>query len=213
MDENEQPAPESTTPYGLGAPSGTPPPGAPPGAVGFPPPVPPWAPPPYQWTPGPLSTQAAPKRGFRAMLARRGTGWAVAAALACAVIGLSVVVATTRSTTTPSATTRLPASGSAPGRGLFGGAFGAGTNGASGTVDAVSGSSFTMTTGAGQELTVDEQPSTTYRSRAGSASASAVTAGERVIVLGSKSGSKISATQIIVLPSSGAFGFPGSSNQ
>jgi hypothetical protein len=147
------------------------------------------------------------------MLASRSTAWAVAAVLACAVIGLSVVVVTTHSNTTPSATTRLPGSGSVPGRGFFNNPFGAGANGASGTVNAVSGSSFTMTTTAGDKLKVDEQSSTTYRSRTGSASASAVSAGERVIVIGSKTGSTITATQVIVLPSGGGFGFPGSSSQ
>jgi hypothetical protein len=147
------------------------------------------------------------------MIKSRMAGWVVAAGLACAVIGLSVVVATTPPTTqSPAVAGRVPSSGSVPGSGSFGGRFGLVSRGATGTVDSVSASSFTMTTGAGQKLTVDEQSSTTYRSGVSSASASAVTAGARVIVLGSKTGSTITATQVIVLPTGGGgFGFPGSS--
>ena len=98
-----------------------------------------------------------------------------------------------------------------PGGGPFAGRFGAGLGGASGTVNSVAASSFTMTTrAAGYKMTADELSSTTYRNGASSASASAVTSGARVLVFGSTSGSTIRATQVIVLPTgAGGFGCPG----
>ncbi|HXZ83807.1 MAG TPA: hypothetical protein VED84_08785 [Acidimicrobiales bacterium] len=138
----------------------------------------------------------------------------MAGALACTVVGLSVALATSSSTTT----TRFPAGITTPspfgvvppgqfriGRGSFGGGFGFATGGTGGTVDKVSASKFTMTTGTGQKLTVDEQSSTTYREGASAASASAVTVGARVLVRGSTSGSTIKATEVFVLPASGDF--------
>jgi hypothetical protein len=64
-------------------------------------------------------------------------------------------------------------------------------------------SSFTMTTSAGQKVTVDEASSTTYQKGTSSTSASAVTTGESVLVLGTTSGTTITATQVIVQPTSG----------
>jgi hypothetical protein len=83
------------------------------------------------------------------------------------------------------------------------------SGGASGTVDGVSTSSFTMTISAGQKVTVNEASSTTYKNGTSSTSASAITAGERVLVLGTTSvlgmtsGTTITATQVIVQPTSG----------
>jgi hypothetical protein len=67
----------------------------------------------------------------------------------------------------------------------------------------VSASSFTLTTAAGQQVTVDEASSTTYQKGTGSASASAITAGESVLVLGTTNGTTITATQVIVQPAGG----------
>jgi hypothetical protein len=64
-------------------------------------------------------------------------------------------------------------------------------------------SSFTMSTSAGQEVTVDEASSTTYQKGSSPASASAVTPGEPVLVLGTTSGPTITATQVIVQPTGG----------
>jgi hypothetical protein len=68
-----------------------------------------------------------------------------------------------------------------------------------GTVGSVSSSSFTVTVG-GKTVTVAEQPSTVYRKAGSPATASAVTRGARVAVLGSQSGSKITAIVVAVLP-------------
>jgi hypothetical protein len=168
---------------------------------------------------------ATPPVGPRAdrskrLLANRTTGWVAAGVLACAVVGLSVALATTSSSPTTAFRNGVTAPGRfggvpAPGRSYFGGGpfagrFGPGAGAVSGTVDSVSASKFTMTTSTGKKLTVDEQSSTTYRTGTGSASASAVTHGAHVIVAGSTSGSTIKATQVVVLPAGGGyFGFPG----
>jgi hypothetical protein len=68
-----------------------------------------------------------------------------------------------------------------------------------GTVSSVSGSGFTLKTAAGRTLTVTEQSSTSYRTAGQPASASAVTRGARVLVLGTQSGSKLSASAVAVL--------------
>jgi membrane-bound inhibitor of C-type lysozyme len=65
----------------------------------------------------------------------------------------------------------------------------------------VSTSSFTVSTSAGQKVTVNEASSTKYQKGTTSASASAVTAGKPVLVLGTTDGTTITATQVIVQPS------------
>jgi len=133
------------------------------------------------------------------MLTGRRTGWIVALAMTGVVAGLAVSMATTSPTVARFG--RFPASVTAPFPGLrtpFPGAF---RSAAVGTVKSVSGTQFAMTSRTGQTVTVDEQASTAYRNRTGAAaSASAITAGTRVIVFGSTSGSTIKATQIVILP-------------
>jgi hypothetical protein len=70
-------------------------------------------------------------------------------------------------------------------------------------VASVSTMNFTLSTPAGQKVTVNEASSTTYQKGTSSASASAVTTGEGVLVLGTTSGTTITATQVIVQPTSG----------
>jgi hypothetical protein len=57
-----------------------------------------------------------------------------------------------------------------------------------------------MSTSTGQNVTVDETSSTTYQNGTSSTSPSAVTTGEDVLVLGTTSGTTITATQVIVQP-------------
>jgi hypothetical protein len=59
-----------------------------------------------------------------------------------------------------------------------------------------------MTTSAGQKVTVDEASSTTYQKGMSPASASAIT-GTPVLVLGTTSGTTITAGQVIVQPAGG----------
>jgi hypothetical protein len=135
------------------------------------------------------------------LLSNRISAWIVAVALVCAVIGLSVAHATS-----PSATAGHPGPGSGvPGGPGFGGGgsnarSGPAAGGASGTVGSVSTSSFTISTSAGQKVTIDEASSTSYQKGTSSTSASVVTTGESVLVLGTTSGTTITATQVIVQP-------------
>jgi hypothetical protein len=141
----------------------------------------------------------------RRYLSHGKSRWIAAAAMMCAVVGLSVGFAVS-----PSATAGQSASG-----GGFAGAGpasgGGGTNarsgpasgGASGTVGSTSTSSFTLSTAAGQKVTVDEASSTTYEKGTSAIAASALTTGEPVVVLGTTNGMTITATQVIVQPNDG----------
>ena len=61
-----------------------------------------------------------------------------------------------------------------------------------------------MSTATGQKVTVNEASSTTYQNGTTSISASAVTAGETLIVLGTTNGTTITAAQVIVQPTGGS---------
>jgi hypothetical protein len=104
-----------------------------------------------------------------------------------------------------SATAGAPAPSSAP---VTGGASnarsGPAAGGASGTVDSLTASGFTMTTPAGQAVTVHVASSTTFQNGTSPTSASAITTGEDVLVLGTTSGTAITATQVIVQPTDGS---------
>jgi hypothetical protein len=151
----------------------------------------------------PRETLASSRRPrVRRLLSNLSRGWIVAAGLIiAAVIGLAVALATS---TSPSTTAAQPP----PGGGFAGGAgFGGGgsnarsgpaSGGASGTVDSVSTSGFTIATSAGQEVTVVEASSTSYQQGTMSTSASAITTGEPVLVLGTTNGTTITATQVVV---------------
>jgi hypothetical protein len=69
-----------------------------------------------------------------------------------------------------------------------------------GTVGSASASSFTLTTSADQKVIVDKASDTTYKKGTSSTSASAVTKGASVLVLGTTNGTTIAATQVIVEP-------------
>jgi hypothetical protein len=60
-----------------------------------------------------------------------------------------------------------------------------------------------MSTSTGVEVTVDEASNTTYQKGTTATSASAITTGEPVLVLGTTSGVTIAATQVIVQPTGG----------
>ncbi|MBE1608055.1 hypothetical protein [Actinopolymorpha pittospori] len=151
----------------------------------------------------------------RSLLIRKGR-WPAAVALMCAVVGLSGCAATPSSAaaTPPSATAAalsaeardgMPGSGGDLGSGGGGSEarFGPAAGGSSGTVSNVSTSSFTMSTATGQKVTVKETSTTTYRNGASSTSASAMTTGEPVVVLGTVDNTTITATQVIVQATAG----------
>ncbi len=152
------------------------------------------------------------------MPSRRLTGSIVAGVAAIVVAGGSygIVSATASSGSAPASTSPPSASsGSAPAStslpSASSGSTGGGSNarsgpaagGASGTVRSVSTPSFTLSTSAGQKVTVKETSGTIYQKGTGSASASVVAAGQPALVLGTTSGTTITATQVIVQPTSG----------
>jgi hypothetical protein len=111
----------------------------------------------------------------------------------------SVGSGATTAATSPSATSghHMPGSGGSNARSA------PAVGGSSGTVDTVSNSSFTISTSADQRVTIKEASSTAYQKGTSSSSASAVTKGESVLVLGTTSGTTITASQVIVQPNGG----------
>jgi hypothetical protein len=143
------------------------------------------------------------------MLSRKLTGAiAVGAVVIAVAIGAYAIEQSSSGASTSGAAAGSSASGAAStGPGSGGGGSnarsGPAAGGASGTVDNVAASGFTMLTATGQKVTVDEASSTTYQKGTSSASASAVTTGQPVLVLGTTSGTTITATQVIVQPPGG----------
>jgi hypothetical protein len=137
------------------------------------------------------------------MFSRKLTRSIVAGAAAIAVAGGSYGIISATSSSSPAAARSGSAGGLRSGGGGSNARSGPAAGGASGTVASVSTPSFTMSTSAGQKVTVDEASSTMYQMGTSPASASAITTGERVLVLGTTSGTTITATQVIVQPAGG----------
>ena len=154
-----------------------------------PPPPPSW---PERSARAPMSEPAGRPR-VRRWLANRRSGRIATAAVMCAAIGLPVILATS-----PSATAAPLVAASASGTGAPNARSAPAQGGASGTVASVSESSFTMTTSAGQKVTVNEKSSTIYDKGTSSTSAKAVTKGQSVLVLGTVNSTTITATQVVV---------------
>jgi hypothetical protein len=136
----------------------------------------------------------------RRSLSNTRSGWIGAAALMCAVIGLSAGWTTSSSATATSLS--ATAAHQAPPSGGSGARSGPAPGGVWGTVGSVSKSSFTVTT-LGQKVTIDEASATTYQKGKSSTSASAVTKGKPVLVLGTVNSTTIAATLVIVQPTGG----------
>ena len=123
------------------------------------------------------------------------------AGAAIAVAGCSSSSASTvASSASPAASSASSAASSGSSGGGSNARSGPAAGGSSGTVGSVSTSGFTMTTSAGQKVTVDEASSTTYQKGTSPASAIAITAGEPVLVLGTVNSTTITATQVTVQP-------------
>ena len=140
------------------------------------------------------------------MPSRKLTNSVIAGAAAIAVAGGSYGIVSATSGNSNS-TTAAASTGSAGGPRPGGGSnarSGPAAGGASGTVGSVSASGFTLTTSAGQKVTVDEASATTYQKGTTSVSASAITTGEPVLVLGTTSSTTITATQVTVQPAGSA---------
>jgi hypothetical protein len=123
-------------------------------------------------------------------------------AIAAGVNGLVSAAASNGSSTAPAEIPFARSTGPAPG-GATNARSGPAAGGASGTVDSRSTSSFTISTSAGAGVTVNETPSTKYQKGTSPTSASAVTNGESVLVLGTTSGTTITADQVVVQPPGG----------
>src|ERR1700686_4189822 len=146
------------------------------------------------------------RRVVMRILAARGSPWVMVAVLMCAVIPLAAACGTSSATvTSPSAT----AAGSGSGGGL--GSGGGGSNarsgpaagGSSGTVVSLSTVGFTLSTSAGQTVTVNETSSTTYLDGTSPTSARGIATGNDVLVLGTTSGTTTTATQATLQPTGG----------
>ena len=142
------------------------------------------------------------------MFSRKLTRSIAAGVAAIAIAGGSygIVSATSGGSSAAASSGTAGSGGVAGGPGSGGGGSnarsGPAAGGSSGTASSVSASGFTLTTAAGQKVTVDEASATTYEKGTSAASASAVTTGEPVLVLGTTSGTTITATQVIVQPAS-----------
>jgi hypothetical protein len=124
----------------------------------------------------------------------------MAVAVLCSVTGLSVGLAPP---SPASAASSAPAGHLGSGGGGSNARSGPAAGGSSGTVGSVSNSSFTLTTSAGQKVTVDEASSTKYLKGTNSSSASAIKKGKQVLVLGTVSSTTIKATQVTVQTTGG----------
>ena len=129
-----------------------------------------------------------------------------------AVVAMVIGVAAAAYAIQVSGSGALAAAPSGPGSGGGGSnaRSGPAAGGTAGIVDSVSASGFTVSTATGQKVTVNEASSTTYQQGTSSASASAITTGETVLVLGTTSSTTITATQVIVQPT-GDYGSAASS--
>jgi hypothetical protein len=126
---------------------------------------------------------------------------ATAIAVGGGTYGIVSATASTGSGTTTTATLAAATSGQPVSHG--GGAnarSGPAAGGSIGKVSSVSASGFHLLTSAGEKVTVKETSSTKYEKGTKSTSASAVTKGRTVLVLGTTSSATITATQVIVAP-------------
>ncbi len=136
---------------------------------------------------------------------------AAAIAIGGASYGIVSAASSNASTSSTSATTSSgPASGPQSGGGAANARSGPAAGGSTGTVSSVTTSGFTLTTSAGQKVTVHEASGTAYEKGTSTASASAITNGENVLVLGTTDSTTITATQVIVQPASRSGSTPSS---
>ena len=121
-----------------------------------------------------------------------------AIAIAGGAYGIVSATASSGSGTTTTAASSSTTSGRPFGGGGSNARSGPAAGGTVGTVAAVSKSSFTLTTPAGQTVTVNKASSTTYRRGTSAISAGVITKGKTVLVLGTVNGTTIAASQVIV---------------
>jgi hypothetical protein len=156
--------------------------------------------------PTPAAGQEHPSgSGLRRLFSRKRNIVITGAAVVCAVAGVSIGLVAASG---PSGTTTAASSTAASGQGGPFAGSGGGSNarsgpepgGSSGTVTGLSGSGFTLTTPAGEKVTVNENSSTTYQDGSASSTASAITSGSGVLVLCTVNSTTITATQVTIEP-------------
>jgi hypothetical protein len=129
----------------------------------------------------------------------------VAIVVGAGAYGIVGATAGNGSGTTTTASSSSPTSGQPiAGGGGSNARSGPAAGGSIGTVGSVSKSSFTLTTSAGQRVTVKRVSSTKYKKGTRPTSASAVKRGETILVLGTTNGTIITASQVIVQPKGSA---------
>jgi hypothetical protein len=140
----------------------------------------------------------------RRLLSKRILGVGVALCVPALGVGLAACGGTSTSTAaTTTATTTATQASAATGAKESGGSNARSTNAAGGSVGkvtAVSGSSFTVSTPTGEKVTVKESSSTVYDKGTSKSTASAVTKGKTVLVIGKVNSTTITATQVLVGP-------------
>jgi len=135
-----------------------------------------------------------------------------AAVAAVAIAGGSYGIVTATSSSASATPAAAASSSPAGGFGSGGGSnarSGPAAGGTVGTVSGLSSSGFTLTTATGQKVTIKEASATTYEQGTSAATASAVTAGEPVLVLGTTDSTTITAAQVIVQPPATSAPNPG----
>ena len=138
----------------------------------------------------------------------------IATGIAAIVIGggsYGIVTATSSSAaaTASSSSGHGLAGGSGTARNRSNARSGPAAGGSVGTASSVTASGFTLTTSAGQNVTIKEASSTTYEQGTSPASISAVTNGAPVLVLGTTDSTTITATEVIVQPPASSAANPG----
>jgi membrane-bound inhibitor of C-type lysozyme len=144
----------------------------------------------------------------------------IASGIAAVVIAggaYGIVDATSSSSTATTASSSATGATGATGKFAAGSGTGSGSNarsgpaagGSIGTASSVSASGFTLTTSAGQKVTIKETSSTTYEQGTSPASISAVTNGAPVLVLGTTDSTTITAAEVIVQPPASSASNPG----
>ena len=116
--------------------------------------------------------------------------------------GVAGIVGATSSNGSAGAGTGQTATAPSPAKAGSNARSGPAAGGVVGTVSSVSTSSFTVSTSAGQKVTVKQTSSTTYRKATTPTSATALTTGKPVLVLGTTNATTITATQVVVQPPS-----------
>jgi membrane-bound inhibitor of C-type lysozyme len=138
-------------------------------------------------------------RGIAAGIAAMAIGGGAYGIVSATASGGAVPAGTAGATTVRSSPAFVPVAG-----GASNARSGPASGGTVGAVGSVSTSSFTVSTSAGQTVTVHEATSTKYKQRARTLSATAITTGEAVLVLGTTNGTTITATQVVVQPAGGS---------